>query len=69
MPSEKPIVKIATESVATVTWMASQIERSDGMSSDASVYQTVMASPRLSSTGVTTNSPSQRRSRRVAHRQ
>ena len=30
------------------------------------MYQTVIASPRLSSTGVTTNSPSQRRSRRVA---
>ena len=64
-PSEKPMVNTATDSVATVTWMASHTERSDGISSDASVYQTVMASPRLSSTGVTTNSPSQRRSRRI----
>ena len=32
-PSEKPIVKTATDSVATVTWMASHTERSDGISS------------------------------------
>ena len=69
MPSENPIVKTATESVATVTWMASHTERSDGISSEASVYQTVIASPRLRSTGVTTNRPSQRRSRRVAQAQ
>ena len=57
------MVKTATDSVATVTWMASQTERSDGISSEASVYQTVIASPRLSSTGMTTNRPSQRKSR------
>ena len=66
-PSENPIVNTATDNVATVTWMASHTERSDGISSLASVYQTVIARPRLSSTGVTTNRPSQRRSRRSAH--
>ena len=63
------MVKTATEMVATVTWITSQRERSDGMRSEASVYQTVVASPRVSSTGVTTKSPSQRRSRRVAQAQ
>ena len=61
----KPTANSATEIVATVTWMTSQYDRSDGMSWAASVYQTVVPSPRVSSTGVTTKTPSQRRSRRV----
>ena len=59
------MAKRPTERVATVTWIASHTLFSDGRSSAASVYQTVMASPRVSSTGAMTNSPSQRRSRLV----
>ena len=58
------MVNTATDRIATVTWMTSQTLFSDGISSAASVYQTVIARPRVSSTGPTTNRPSQRRSRR-----
>jgi hypothetical protein len=61
------MVKSATDKVATETWMASQMERSDGISSEPSVYHAVVARPSVNRTGPTTKSPSQRRSRRLAH--
>src|SRR5665811_790634 len=45
------MVNNATANVATVTWMTSQKLFREGSSSLASVYQTVIAIPRVSSTG------------------
>ena len=54
---EKPSVKSAEAMNATLTWMTSQKLCNAGTSCAEGVYSTVMASPRVSSTGPMTNVP------------